>query len=78
MEVGMIPVVAAATMEVLNVSQDVKLIREMGRVSRTQMSRELGISRMTVYRYEMGDTLPAEPIVLRAIQIWAQRLRHGN
>ena len=73
----MLSPVAEATLEIFKLSDDINLIMQKLN-NKSYVARELGIDRSTVYRYANGCTLPNDAIVLRAIQIWADRIRNEN
>lgn len=75
-EVVKIPTIEESLSRLLQLPEDIKLIREKEKLGLTQFARTFGVNKSTAWRWQTGKRTPEEPLVLFGITSWADRLRN--
>jgi DNA-binding transcriptional regulator YiaG len=70
-----IPTLDESIRRITHLPSDIRLIREREDLGLTQLARSLGVSKVSVWNWQEGKTLPEEPVVLIGLLTWADRLR---
>lgn len=69
-----IPTMKEALISFRELPQDIKVILDSG-ITRAALARSLGVTRPTVWRWEVGGHYPREPLILLVIITWADEIK---
>lgn len=58
----------------MNIQQELQALMRRHNLSREDVASKLGVSLMTIYRWEHGKNLPKSRLVLREFEEFKQRL----
>jgi DNA-binding transcriptional regulator YiaG len=71
-----VPTIDESLARLLKLPEDIKLIREKEGLGHSAFARSLGISRVQLWYWEKGKSLPKEPLILLGLMSWAERFRN--
>ena len=73
----MVPTLQESLAQLRGFPDDIRLIRQRTGLGLSGLGRSLGVSKVAVWRWQKGERVPREPLIMLSLLAWAKRLRNS-
>lgn len=73
-----IPTLHNSLNELRDIPDDLRLIRARAGLGLTRLARTFGVSKQALWRWQRGESVPKEALVILSIKSWGKELRDNG
>lgn len=77
-----IPTLRESLDQLVQLPEDIRLIRKEENLGFKQLAQSFGVSKVSLYYWQLGIKMPREPLIVLCIIAWAERIKerqnHGK
>ena len=73
-----IPTLHHSLKRLMDLPDDIKLIRDREKIGLTALAHALGVSKVQLWHWQKGHNTPREPLILISLIAWADSLKNNG